>query len=157
MALEDGATGYNECSKGSGPTCPQPRRAAMEDGSEDGYLPPGNQGSEGCQGGDFTLSLFTDVGYTDICNDRRSVSGVAVMLGNTAVSASSTMQHYVTPSTSEAEYVAMAHRGKCALAIKTVLEFVQLHLSGRGIAMYEDNEVAKGLAENARVLTTPNT
>ena len=42
------------------------------------------------RGGDLKLSLFADADYADKCNDRRSVSGVAVMLGNTAVSASST-------------------------------------------------------------------
>ena len=42
----------------------------------------------------------------------------------------------------------MAHGAKTALAIKAVLDFVQLHLSGRAIDMYEDNEGAKALAEN---------
>ena len=82
------------------------------------------------------------------CNDRRSVSGVAVMLGNTSVSASSTTQHYATLSTSEAEYVAMAHGAKTALAIKAMLNFVQPHLSGRAIDVYMDNGGAKALAEN---------
>ena len=100
------------------------------------------------RGGDLKLSLFADADYADIGNDRRSVSGVVVMLGNTAVSASSTTQHCVTLSTSEAEYVAMAHGAKTALAIKAVLNFVQPHLSGRAIDMYEDNEGAKALAEN---------
>ena len=68
--------------------------------------------------------MFADSDYADTCNDRRSVSGVVVVLGNTAVSASSTAQHYVTLSTSEAEYVAMAHGAKTALATKAVLEFV---------------------------------
>ena len=69
------------------------------------------------------------------------------MLGNTAVSASSTTAHCVTLSTSEAEYVAMAHGAKTALAIKEVLDFVQPHLSGRAIDMCADNEGAKALAE----------
>ena len=94
------------------------------------------------------ISLFADVDYAGRCNDRRPVSGVATMLGNTAVSASSTMQHYVTLSTSEAEYVATAHGAKIALAIKAMLDFVQPHLSGRAIDMYEDNEGAKALDKN---------
>ena len=61
------------------------------------------------RGGDLKLPLFANADYAYICNDRRSVSGVAVMLGNTDVSASSTTQHCVTVSTSEAEYVAMTH------------------------------------------------
>ena len=59
------------------------------------------------RGGGLKLSLFADADYADICNEKRSVSGVAVMLGYTAVSASSTTQHCVTLSTTEAEYVAM--------------------------------------------------
>ena len=93
------------------------------------------------------LSLFADADKADRCNDRRSVSGVAVMLGNTDVSASSTTQHCVTLSTIEAEYVAMAHGAKTALAIEVVLDFVQPHLSGEAIDMYEDNEGANALAE----------
>ena len=64
------------------------------------------------------LSLLADADYADRCKDRRSVSGVAVVLGNAAVSASSTTQHCVTLSTIEAEYVAVAHGGYTALAIK---------------------------------------
>ena len=95
------------------------------------------------------LSLFADADYADKCNDRRSVSGVAVMLGNTAVSASSTTQHCVTLSMSEAEYHAMAHGANTASAIKAVWDFVQPHFSGRAIDMYEDNEGTKALlAEN---------
>lgn len=54
------------------------------------------------------------------------------MLGNTAVSASNTMWHCVTLCTSEAEYVAMAHGAKTAIAIK-VLGFVEPHLTGSAI------------------------
>ena len=71
------------------------------------------------------------------------------MLRNTAVSASSTTQHCATLSKSEAEYVAMAHGANTALLeIKAMLDFVQPHLSGRAIDVYEDNEGAKPLAEN---------
>ena len=66
------------------------------------------------RGGDLKLSLFADADYADRRDDRRLVSGVAVMLGMTAVSASSMTQHCVTLFTSEAEYVAMAHGAKTA-------------------------------------------
>ncbi|CAM9881234.1 unnamed protein product [Ascophyllum nodosum] len=94
------------------------------------------------------LSLFADADYAGIFNDRRSVFGVLVMLGNTAMSASSTAQHCVTLSTSEAENVAMTHGAKTALAMKAVLDFIQPHLSGGAIDLYEGNEGAKALAEN---------
>ena len=41
-------------------------------------------------GGDVKLSLFAEANYADRCNERGSVSGVAVTLGNTAVNTSST-------------------------------------------------------------------
>ena len=66
------------------------------------------------RGGGLKLLLFADADYADKCNDGRSVSSVAVILENTAVSASSTTHHCVTPSTSAAEYVAMAHGAKTA-------------------------------------------
>ena len=64
------------------------------------------------------------------------------------MSASSTTQPCVALSTIETEYVAMAHRAKTALTINTELDFVQPHLSGRAIDMYENNEGAKALTEN---------
>ena len=54
------------------------------------------------RGGNLKLPLFADADYADKWDDKRSVSGVAVMHGNTAVSATSTTQHCVTLSTSEA-------------------------------------------------------
>ena len=99
------------------------------------------------RGGDLKQSLFAYEDYAYRCNDRRSVSGVEVMLGNTAVSASSTTQHCVTISTSEAGYVAMAHGAKTALAMKSALDVVQPHLSSEAIDMYDDSEGAKVLAE----------
>ena len=62
--------------------------------------------------------MYVDVDYANKDNDRRSVSGVAVMVGSTVVNASSTTQHCVTLSTSEADYVAMAQGAKTALFTK---------------------------------------
>ena len=79
------------------------------------------------------------------------------MLGNTAVSACSTTQHCVTLSTNEAKYVAMAHGAKTDLAIKAFLDFVHPHLSGRAIAMYEDNEGERRWLKIPRLLTAAGT
>ena len=100
------------------------------------------------RGRDLKMSLFADADYADRCNDRQSGSGVAAMLRNRAVSASSTTQHCVILSTSEAECDALAHGANTASAIKAVLDFVQPHFSDRAFNMYEDNEGAKALAEN---------
>ena len=48
MDLGDDATGYSEYGEGSGPTCAQSGRVALEGGSEDNCLPQGNHGSRGC-------------------------------------------------------------------------------------------------------------
>ena len=111
MELGDDATGYSKCGEGSGPPCPQSNPVALEGGSEDNCLPEGNRGSRGyfSAGRELETVVVTDTDYPDRCNDRRSVSGVAVMLGNTAVSASSTTQLCVKLSLGAAEYVAMAH------------------------------------------------
>ena len=77
--------------------------------------------------GDRKLSVFVHADHVNKDNERRSVSGVAVMVGGTVVNASSTTQHCVTLSTREAEYVAMArskdrviHKGRVVfLAART--------------------------------------
>ena len=81
------------------------------------------------RGGEFKLSLFADVDYAERCNHRRSVSGAAVILGDTAVSNSSTTQHCVTLSTSEVEYVAMVYGAKSVFAIKRLCWTLFSHIS----------------------------
>ena len=68
--------------------------------------------------------MYVDADYANKDNDRRSVSGVKVMVGWPAVNASSTTQHRVTLSTSEAEYIAMAQGAKTALFTKTGVRFL---------------------------------
>ena len=92
---------------------------------------------------DRKLSVYVDADYANKDNDRRSVSGVAVMVGGTVVvNASSTTQHCVTLSTSEAEYVAMAQ------GAKTVLEFLKPELANETIDLFEDNQGAMAIAQN---------
>ena len=81
------------------------------------------------QDGDRKLSVYVDADYANKDNDRRSVSGVAVMVGGTVVNASSTTQHCVALSNSETEHVAMAQVAKTALSTKAVLDFLQPELA----------------------------
>ena len=92
------------------------------------------------KGGDLKLSVYVDADYANKDNDRRSVSGVAVMVGGTAVNASSTTQLCVTLSTSEAEYVAMAQRAKTALFTKPVLDFMQPGIVRETIDLFENRQ-----------------
>ena len=71
------------------------------------------------------LSVYVDADYARKEADRRSISGVAVMLGGAAVYATSRTQHCVTLSTTEAEYVAMAEGTKEGLFVRSVLLFMQ--------------------------------
>ena len=96
--------------------------------------------------GDQKLSVYVDADYANQGNDRRSVSGVAVMVGGTVVNASSTTQHCFALSTSEAEYVAMAQGAKTALFTKAVLDFLQPELANETIDVFEDSQGAR--AEN---------
>ena len=50
----------------------------------------------------LTLSVYADANYAAASNDRRSVSVVAVMLGDTAIGWKSSAQKCVTTATSEA-------------------------------------------------------
>ena len=77
------------------------------------------------------------------------MSGVSVMLGGTAVIASSTTtQDCVTISTSEAEHVAMAQGVKTALFTRAMSAFLRPQLVGRIIDLFEDNQGAVTMAEN---------
>ena len=99
------------------------------------------------KGGDRKLSVYVDADYANKDTDRRSVSGVAVMVGGTVVNASSTTQHCVTLSTSEAEYVAMTQGAMAALFTKAVLDFLQLELANETIDLIEDSQGAIAMAE----------
>ena len=62
--------------------------------------------------------------------------------------ASSTTQHHVTLSTSEAKYAAMAQGTMTSLFTREVLAFLQPQLVGRTIDLFEDNQGAIAMPEN---------
>ena len=53
--------------------------------------------------------MYADADYAAASNDRRSVSGVAVMLGDTAIGWKNSTQKCVTTAIYEAEYVALCN------------------------------------------------
>ena len=63
-------------------------------------------------GSRLSLTVFADADYTSKATGRRSISGVAVMLGGAAGCAISRTQQRGTLSTTEAEYVAMVGGGR---------------------------------------------
>ena len=73
--------------------------------------------------------MYAKADYVSKAFNRRSISGVAVMLGGADVYATSRAQHCVTLSTTtEAEYVPMAERAKEGLFVRAVMSFMQLKL-----------------------------
>ena len=90
----------------------------------------------------FDLETYVDADYTHKAEDRRSVSGVAVSCGGALVSWFSRTQKYVTVSTTEAEYVAMADGVKEALYVRGILAFLMPSLGLMSIGEHEDNKGA---------------
>ena len=100
------------------------------------------------RGSDLRLSMYADADYAAAYNDRRSVSGVAVMLGDTAIGWKSSTQKCVTTATYEAEYVTLCDASKEALFTRVVLVFLQPGLSSMRVDIFGYNEGAKAIADN---------
>ena len=81
-------------------------------------------------GSGLKLTLFADADYAAAFNDRRSVSGMAVILGDTAIGWKSSWQKCVTTITCKAEYVALCDASKEVLFMRAVLIFLQPELTG---------------------------
>ena len=95
-------------------------------------------------GSGLKLSVYADADYAAASNDRRSVSGVAVILRDTAIGWKSSTQKCVTTATCETEYVALYDASKEALFMRAVLVFLQPDLTGMRMEIFGDNEGAKG-------------
>ena len=96
----------------------------------------------------LNIDVYADADYADTDNSRRSVSGVAMILGGTVVSHVSKTQQVVSLSTSEAEYIAAGKGIKEALFMRAVLSFIAPEMGGASIKVLEDNQGAKALIEN---------
>ena len=92
--------------------------------------------------------MYVDASYADQETDRKSVTGVAVILGGAVISHSSKTQPVVALSTSEAELIAATEGVKDALHARAVLAFVAPETNGASIKMQEDNEGTISLIEN---------
>ena len=100
------------------------------------------------RGSDLKLTVFADADYAAASNDRRSVFGVAVISGDTAIGWKSSTQKCVTTATCEAEYVALYDATKEALFTRAVLVFLQPDLTGMRVDVFGSNEGAKAIANN---------
>ena len=102
------------------------------------------------RGSGLKLSVFADADCAAASNDRRSVSGVAVMLGDTAIDWKRSTQKCVTTAMREAEYVALCDACKKALFTRrAVLVLLQPELNGLRVDIFGVNEGAKAIADNS--------
>ena len=106
-----------------------------------------NIGLRFARGSGLRLSVYADADYAAASNHRRSVSGVAEILGDTAIGWKSSTQKCVTTATCEVEYVALCDASKEALFTRAALVFLQSELSGMRVETFGDNKGAKAIAD----------
>ena len=99
-------------------------------------------------GSGLEISVFVDAKCAEKADDRRSLSGVVVIVGKSSVSWFSSTQEIVTLSTTEAKYVALGDEVKEALFVKGVLSFIIPSISENCIQVFVDNDGAISLANN---------
>ena len=89
------------------------------------------------------LEVYADAKYADKANDRRSMSWIAVTLGDNVVSHRSKTQHVVSLSTSEADCVAARDGVKEALFVRAFLSFITPETSLASVKANENNHGTK--------------
>ena len=99
-------------------------------------------------GSGLSLDVYADADYTNKDNDRRSMSGIAGILGGTVVSHASNTQRVVSLSISKAKYIAAGDGVKEALFMRVVLSFIAPEPCEASIEVLEDNQGEKALIEN---------
>ena len=146
MTRPDIANALRACARHSHNPSPRHRKALLQVAA---YVNATKEiGLRFVRGSGLRLSVYADADYAAVSNDRRSVSGVAVMLGDTAIGWKSSTQKCVTTATCEAEYLALCDASKEALFTRAVLVFLQPELSGMRVDIFGDNEGAKAIADN---------
>jgi hypothetical protein len=146
MTRPDIANALRACSRHSHNPSPRHWKALLQVAS---YVNATKEiGLRFVRGSGLRLSVYADADYAAASNDRRSVSGVAVVLGNTAISWKSSTQKCVTTATCEAEYVALCDAAKEAIFERAVLVFLQPQLAGMCVNIFGDNEGAMAIANN---------
>jgi len=91
--------------------------------------------------------VYADADFARDPDDRRSVSGGAVMYGGAAVSWFSRVQTCVATSSTEAEYVSISDTITECEFVRGILRFLGPH-QDRRIVLHEDDQGAIRLATN---------
>ncbi|CAM9392343.1 unnamed protein product, partial [Discosporangium mesarthrocarpum] len=95
------------------------------------------------------MSASGDASYAGDIDNRRSVTGGAVIFCGAAVAWMSKMQKVVALSFTESEYTALSSVAQEISFLRNVLEFIQPNLHRVCIEMFEDNDGASKLVKNA--------
>ena len=97
--------------------------------------------------GDIEVSAFSDADWASNKDNRRSTSGVMVMINKSPVIFKSKIQQSVALSTAEAEYIALSLCVQEILWIKSLLS--ELHVTFNSqVTVFEDNQSAIAIAKN---------
>ena len=99
------------------------------------------------RGSGLGLEVYADAEYADKANDRRSVSWIAVTLGDNVVIHTSKSQHVVSLSTTEADCIAARDGVKEALFVRAVLYFITPETNLASIKVNENNHGTKALTD----------
>ncbi|KAH9741041.1 retrovirus-related pol polyprotein from transposon RE2 [Citrus sinensis] len=99
--------------------------------------------------GSLSLTAFSDADWGSDLDDRKSVGGYCVYLGNNLVLWSSKKQHIVSRSTAESEYRALALTTAEVLWITYLFKELKVSLL-RSPVLYCDNKSAEALASNPK-------
>lgn len=95
-----------------------------------------------------SLSAYADSSYAGKPDDRKSVSGGAVMYAGASVMWFSRTQRTVSLSSSESEYKSLSDCVKEVLFLRNILDFLDPGQSMIPVPVFEDNAGAIKLAEN---------
>ena len=99
------------------------------------------------RGSSLGLEVYVDADYADKANDRRSVSGIAVTFGGTAVCHASKIQHVVIDLRGRVHCGWGRGQGGSVCAC-LVLSFIAPETSGATINVFGDNQGAEALIES---------
>ncbi|CAK9833101.1 Retrovirus-related Pol polyprotein from transposon TNT 1-94 [Anthophora retusa] len=102
----------------------------------------------GNSGNSFEVKNFTDADYAGCVESRKSQSGFVFLLNGGPVSWSSQRQSVVALSTTEAEYIALAHGIKEAIWLRRILN--DLNIKCESVPISIDNQSAIKLANNSK-------
>lgn len=100
----------------------------------------------GSSGSNFKLRGYTDADYAGCSDTRKSTSGFVFVLNGGPITWSSQKQDVVALSTTEAEYIALAHGVKDAIWIRRFLN--ELGIPMDYVSINVDNQSAIKLASN---------